>query len=149
MFDNFNFKRAVIAGLVATTAMTGLMLAAPMMGMPRMNIGEMLGSMMGGVTALGWMAHFMIGTTLATAYAAFFAERLPGPSVVRGMLFGIAPWLLAQVVVMPMMGAGFFSGSLMAATGSLMGHLVYGAVLGTVYSRTDRASLAQALHADA
>jgi uncharacterized membrane protein YagU involved in acid resistance len=149
MFDNFNFKRAVIAGLVGTTAMTGLMLTAPMMGMPPMNIGEMLGSMMGGVTALGWIAHFMIGTTLATAYAAFFAERLPGPPVVRGMLFGIAPWLLAQVVVMPMMGAGFFSGSLMAATGSLMGHLVYGAVLGTVYSRTDRASLAQALHADA
>jgi hypothetical protein len=29
------------------------------------------------------MAHFMIGTTLATAYAAFFVERLPGPSVVR------------------------------------------------------------------
>jgi uncharacterized membrane protein YagU involved in acid resistance len=149
MFDNFNFKRAVIAGLVGTTAMTGLMLAAPMMGMPRMNIGEMLGSMMGGVTALGWMAHFMIGTTLATAYAAFFAERLPGPPVVRGMLFGIAPWLLAQVVVMPMMGAGFFSGSLMAATGSLMGHLVYGAVVGTVYGQTDQASLGQALHADA
>lgn len=65
------------------------------------------------------------------------------------MLFGIAPWLLAQVVVMPMMGAGFFSGSLMAATGSLMGHLVYGAVVGTVYSRSDQASLGQALHADA
>ncbi len=149
MLDNFNFKRAVIAGLVGTTAMTGLMLAAPMMGMPRMNIGEMLGSMMGGVTGLGWIAHFMIGTTLATAYAAFFAERLPGPPVVRGMLFGIAPWLLAQVVVMPMMGAGFFSGSLVAATGSLMGHLVYGAVVGTVYGQTDQASLGQALHADA
>ena len=149
MLDNFNFKRAVIAGLVGTTAMTGLMLAAPMMGMPRMNIGEMLGSMMGGVTGLGWIAHFMIGTTLATAYAAFFAERLPGPPVVRGMLFGIASWLLAQVVVMPMMGAGFFSGSLVAATGSLMGHLVYGAVVGTVYGQTDQASLGQALHADA
>jgi hypothetical protein len=32
---------------------------------------------------------------------------------------------------MPMMGAGFFSGSLAAA--SLMGHLVYGAVLDNVY----------------
>jgi uncharacterized membrane protein YagU involved in acid resistance len=149
MFDNINFKRAVLAGLVGTTAMTGLMLAAPMMGMPRMNIGEMLGSMMGGVTALGWVAHFMIGTTLAIAYAAFFAERLPGPPVVRGMLFGIAPWLLAQVVVMPMMGTGFFSGSLMAATGSLMGHLVYGAAVGTIYRPSDRAFLGHALHADA
>ena len=149
MVDNFNLKRAVFAGLLGTTAMTGLMLAAPMMGMPRMNIGEMLGSMMGGVTALGWMAHFMIGTALAIAYAAFFATRLPGSAVVRGMLFGIAPWLLAQVVVMPMMGAGFFSGSLVAAIGSLMGHLVYGAVVGTVYGQSDQVSVGQALHADA
>ena len=74
---------------------------------------------------------------------AFFAERLPGPSVVRGMLFGIAPWLLAQVVVMPMMDAGFFSGSLVAATRSLMGHLVYGALVGTVYRQSDRATLGQ------
>ena len=149
MVDNFNLKRAVFAGLLGTTAMTGLMLAAPMMGMPRMNIGEMLGSMMGGVTALGWMAHFMIGTGLAIAYAGFFTARLPGSAVVRGMLFGVAPWLLAQVVAMPMMGAGFFSGSLVAAMGSLMGHLVYGAVVGTVYGQRDQVSVGQALHADA
>ena len=149
MFDNINLKRAVLAGLAGTTVMTGLMLAAPMMGMPRMNIGEMLGSMMGGFTALGWAAHFMIGTALAMAYAAFFSERLPGPAVVRGMLFGLAPWLLAQLVVMPMMGAGLFSGSLAAAAGSLMGHLVYGAVVGAVYRLNEQASLGQALPADA
>lgn len=50
---------------------------------------------------------------------------------------------------MPMMGAGFFSGSLMAATGSLMGHLVYGAVVGAVYRQGEQASLERALHADA
>ena len=36
---------------------------------------------------------------------------------------------------MPMMGAGFFSmatGGMMAAAGSLMGHLMYGALLGAV-----------------
>jgi hypothetical protein len=48
-----------------------------------------------------------------------------------------------------MMGAGFFSGSLVAAIGSLMGHLVYGAVVGTVYGQSDRVSVGQALHADA
>lgn len=40
MFENLNLKRAVIAGLAGTTAMTGLMLAAPMMGTPRMNNGR-------------------------------------------------------------------------------------------------------------
>jgi len=130
-----NVKRAVAAGLAGTAVMTVLMLMAPMMGMPPMNIGEMLGSMLGGITALGWVAHFMIGAILAVIYAAFFAQRLPGPPAVRGMFFGLAPWLLAQVVVMPMMGVGFFSGSMLMAAGSLMGHLVYGAIVGAIYGR--------------
>ena len=131
--DRFNGKRAVVGGLAATVVMTGLMLAAPMMGMPPMNIGAMLGSVMGGSLVLGWMAHFIIGTGLALGYAAVFASRLPRPGFLRGAIYGVLPWLMAQLVVMPMMGAGFFSGSFVAATGSLMGHLVYGAVLGAIY----------------
>lgn len=136
MFEKINLSRALAAGLAGTAMMTVLMLVAPMMGMPPMNIGEMLGSMMGGVVALGWAAHFMIGVALAAPYAAVFAHRLPGPGPVRGALYGVAPWLMAQLVVMPMMGAGLFSGSAMVAAGSLMGHLVYGAVLGAVYGHT-------------
>lgn len=44
-------------------------------------------------------------------------------------------WLLAQVIVMPMMGGGFFSsamGGMTAVIGSLMGHLPYGNVLGAI-----------------
>ncbi len=33
--------------------------------------------------------------------------------------------------------------------GSMMGHLVYGAAMGTVYGQSDRVSVGQALHADA
>jgi hypothetical protein len=133
MFANVNFKYAALAGFAGTAAMTAMMLAAPMMGMPPMNIGEMLGSMMGGITALGWIAHFMNGIILAIVYAVVVAPRFPGPKPVGGMLFAVAPWLMAQVVVMPMMGAGFFSGSMVAAAGSLMGHLVYGAIVGAAY----------------
>ena len=43
---------------------------------------------------------------------------------------------MAQIMVMPMMGAGFFSmnagAPMMMVMGSLIGHVVYGAVLGTV-----------------
>jgi uncharacterized membrane protein YagU involved in acid resistance len=52
---------------------------------------------------------------------------------VRGALYGLAPWLLAQLVVIPMMGMPLFSGSAVLATGSLIGHLVYGAVVGATY----------------
>lgn len=133
MLQKINVPRAAVAGLIGTAAMTALMLAAPLMGMPPMNIGEMLGSMMGGNIALGWAAHFMIGTALTFAYALFLVERLSGPAAVRGMLFAVGPWLFAQLVMMPMMGAGFFSGSMIVAGGSLMGHLVYGAVVGAIY----------------
>jgi hypothetical protein len=67
------------------------MLAAPMMGMPPMNIGAMLGSIMGGSLVLGWMAHFIIGAGLALGYAAVFASRLPGPGFLRGAIYGVLP----------------------------------------------------------
>jgi uncharacterized membrane protein YagU involved in acid resistance len=133
MFQHIHRKRVVVGGLAGTAAMTVLMLMAPAMGLPPMNIGKMLGSVMGGVVVLGWSAHFMIGVVLAIVYAALFASRLPGPPVVRGAAYSLLPWLMAQLVVMPMMGAGLFSGSAVVAGASLMGHLVYGAVLGLVY----------------
>jgi uncharacterized membrane protein YagU involved in acid resistance len=144
-----NWKRAVVGGVAATAVMTALMLMAPAMGLPPMNIGAMLGSVMGGSLALGWMAHFVIGTVLAIVYAALFAARLPGPGFVRGASYGLAPWIMAQLVVMPMMGAGLFGGSLVAALGSLMGHLVYGAVLGGVYGTAEAQATARPAHANA
>ncbi len=87
---------------------------------------------MGGVILLGWVGHLMIGTMLAIIYAVV-APRLAGPPAVRGALYGFAPFLLAQIVVIPMMGMPLFSGSVAIAMGSLVGHLVYGVVVGAVY----------------
>ena len=133
--------RVISAGVVATLVMTMVGLyVAPMMGMPAMNPADMLADAMGGVTLLGWAAHLMIGTVLALIYAAVFLTRLPGPPVARGALFSLAPWLMAQVMVMPMMGMGLFSGSAMMAGGSLIGHLVYGAVLGGITGEATQAA---------
>jgi hypothetical protein len=43
---------------------------------------------------------------------------------------------MAQLIVMPMMGAPLFSGSMVLALGSLVGHVVYGGVLGMLYRPT-------------
>jgi hypothetical protein len=54
---------------------------------------------------------------------------------VKGTTWGIVLWFLAQTVVMPMMGGGFFSmamGGMMAVMGSLIGHLLYGSILGAI-----------------
>ena len=98
--------KILVAGLVATAAMTMLMLVALLMGMPPMNIGAMLGGMMGASATVGWMMHFMIGVLFTAAYAFFFNKRLP--SAGDGMLLGLM--------------------------GSLMGHLLFGAVLGGFFS---------------
>lgn len=130
---NVNFGRAAIAGIVGSLAMSAVGLwGAPMMGMAPMNPADMLAGAMGGNTLLGWAGHLMIGVTLALGYATV-AAALPGPTVLRGALYSVAPWMLAQLAVMPMMGMGLFSGSMMMAGGSLIGHLVYGAVIGVVY----------------
>jgi len=132
---NVSFGRAVFAGIIGTVVMTvvGAWLA-PMMGMPAMNPAEMLAGAMGGVLVLGWIAHFMIGTILAVIYATV-APWIPGHPVLRGALYGIAPFLLAQIMVMPMMGMPLFSGSAVMAMGSLIGHLIYGGVVGGVYGK--------------
>ena len=72
------------------------------------------------------------GVILAIGYA-IVAPSLFGLPAVRGAIYGIAPWLLFEVAVMPMMGAPVFSGSVVMAMGSLVGHLIYGAVVGAVY----------------
>lgn len=135
-----NWGKAIIAGLVATLVMTAVGLwVAPMMGIPAMNPAQLLAGAMGGSILLGWMGHLMIGVILAIGYA-IVAPALPGPAWLRGALYGIAPWLLAQIVVMPMMGMPVFSGSAALAIGSLIGHLVYGAVVGAIYGAPSHAS---------
>lgn len=137
----FSLKSAVIAGVIATIAMTAFTFMAPIMGF-EMNIPKMLAGTMGAPLLVGWMAHFMVGIILAVIYAAIFLSFINSKSNVRkGILYGVFPWLLAQVMVMPMMSimnggnfaSGLFSGSLIIAMASLMGHLIYGAVIGLLY----------------
>jgi len=109
-----------------------------------MNPAVMLAGAMGGNLALGWAAHFMIGITLAAGYA-LVGSKLPGPGMARGALFGIAPYLMAQTIVMPMMGMPLFSGSVAMAMGSLIGHLVYGMVIGGIYGEATAEQPATAL----
>jgi len=139
-------KNAVIGGLAGTIVMTLMMMyVAPMMtGMP-MDIAAMLGAMVGGYT-MGMIAHIMMGVIVFPLAYTFVAYNfLPGSPVVRGLGFGVALWLAAIIVVMPMAGAGFLManiGGMMAVMASLMGHLVYGALLGAIAGGSTQAQIA-------
>ncbi len=136
------YIRSMIAGFVATIALSALMMLKAMMGvMPGLDVVAMLGGMservMGaGGAGIGWLMHFMIGTVLWGLLFAAFYGALPGDSpVVKGVVFGAGAWVLMMVIAMPMAGAGFFGMSMgmMAPVMTLVLHVIWGAVLGWAF----------------
>ncbi|MEO5764531.1 MAG: DUF6789 family protein [Casimicrobiaceae bacterium] len=131
------YFKGMAAGLVATVVLSAIMLVKANMGiMPELDVIKMLSTMLdGGNPAVGWAAHFMIGTVvLGLLFAAISRPGLEGYWW-RGVLFGIGAWFLMMVIVMPMAGAGVFGLNLgiMTPVMTLMLHLIYGVVLGAVY----------------
>ena len=128
--------KAIIGGIAGTIAMTLMMMyMAPMMtGMP-MDIAGMLGGMLGGWT-MGMIAHVVMGVIIfPLAYVLIAYHFIAGPPLVRGLVFGIMLWLVAVVIVMPIAGAGVLMsnvGGMMAVIAALIGHLVYGGLLGAI-----------------
>jgi hypothetical protein len=143
-----NAMRAAIAGFVATVAVTTLWLVEPFLGLPRLAVGSMLSSFLAVATAylpiwpaIGWAIHVFVGIGLALIYAGWLVNRMPGWPFVRGILYGCAVFVVAQLTFMPLVGAGVFSrGDLPLLVGSFAGHVVYGGLVGLIYGR--RAALA-------
>jgi uncharacterized protein DUF6789 len=140
------FGQAIKAGLIAWIVFTLVLYMAPLMGVPKMDVPAMLAGMFGmNNLAFGWMMHLAIGLVLALIYAYWFADLVGGAPWVRGLTFGMLPWLAMMVVIAPMlpvlnpmvakMPPGVFLANmgLMASMGSLLGHLIWGAVLGATY----------------
>ena len=140
-----NVSRALLGGFIGTVAITFLMyIGGPMMGLPKMDIAAMLGGMLGGWT-IGMMMHVVNGTLIfPLIFAYFLFGKLPGAPYLKGILWGLILWLMAQLVVMPMMGAGVFGlkmGGIRPAFGSLMGHVIYGAILGAIAGHAQSSGL--------
>lgn len=133
-----NILRGVLAGLSATVVLSLLMVMKSAVGiMPTLDVIVMLSGMMGGVAALAWAAHFMIGSVLWGGAFGALHENLPGSkSWQKGVALGVGAWLLMMLFVMPMVGGGFFGFGLgvSAPLMTLMLHIVFGAVLGIVYA---------------
>jgi len=137
-------SRAIIGGGVGTALLTAMMyFVAPVMTGRAMDIAAMLGSVMGGSWVLGMMAHLANGIVVfPLIYILVVSQHLPGAPWLRGIVWGVVLWLLAQLVMLPAMGSGFFgarAGGMPSAISSLLGHLVYGVVLGAVAGAPEEA----------
>jgi hypothetical protein len=131
-----NILKGIVAGLVATVVLSTLMIMKNSIGMlPEMDIIKMLAGMMGGSIMIGWAAHFMVGAGYGAAFS-LFHTKLPGSTLlVKGIVLGVIGWLVMMVMLMPMMGAGFFglNFGMMAPVATLVLHIIFGAVLGGSY----------------
>ena len=131
--------RALAGGFVGTVIFTlmGKFLAPHVIGQP-MDVAALMAPMLGGSHTVGVIAHFVIGTAIfPIAYLVLGIRKLPGPAWLRGALFLLPVYLVAMVVMMPILGQGLFFGSPPKAIVALMGHVVFGLVMGTIIGKPD------------
>lgn len=133
--------RAIAGGLVGTILLTLMMrFVAPMMTGQKMDVAGKLGDMTGMGPIAGMIMHFLVGSVIFGLIYAFVLFRfLPGAPWQKGLLSGVIFWLGLEILMMPMMGGGFFSsqmGGMKIVVAALIAHLVYGAALGLIAGST-------------
>lgn len=130
---NPNISKSIFAGILATVAMTIIMLIAPNIGMPEMAPWKLLSGAMGVSIIVGWVLHFVMGILFALGYSYVFALRINIQNTwVKGVLFGIAAVVVAQIG-MKILGTIFemppMDGTMpMRLIAMLVGHIVFGLV---------------------
>lgn len=121
---------AGIVGGLAGGVVFGMLMQ--MMGMIPM-IAMLVGSKS---VVIGWLVHLSISAFIGVTFALLFGRKATrlGPAAGIGAAYGTAWWVLGALVLMPArLGMPLFMFNTMAWQ-SLMGHLIYGVVLGLVYS---------------
>ncbi len=122
--------RRILAGVIGGLAggvVFGMLMAV-------MGLLPMLASIVGsGSPWVGFAMHLMISIVIGLGLTVLFGNRLLtgyGRGVLVGLAYGALWWVLGPLVMMPLMlGMPLFSVD-MTSVFSLMGHLIYGAILG-------------------
>lgn len=130
-----SFARRVAAGVLGGIAggiVFGIMMA--MMGLLP-TLAMMVGSES---PVVGFLVHMMISIMIGLGLTVLFGTRLL-TGYLRGALVGLAYaaiwWVLGPLVIMPMMLGGALFVVNAGALLSLMGHMIYGVILGLVAVR--------------
>jgi hypothetical protein len=142
-----NLKRGILGGLA------GGIPFGVMMGM--MGMLPMIGAMVGMPSAVsGFLVHMVmsagIGAGFGLSLAPFVEGR--GSTLAAGLGYGALWWVLGPLTFMPwIMGMGFAANlnaaGMSGALPSLLGHLVFGAVLGATYVKLGGSESSRQLHA--
>lgn len=127
----------LIAGLVFGIMMQ--MMSAPTPDGKQVPMMMMVAMVVGSESvAIGWLYHLFNSAVIGAIFGWLFGNRFSGyvPGLLWGGLYGIVWWVLGGLILMPVfLGMAPFAPLMMApmrmvAVGSLMGHIIYGLILG-------------------
>jgi hypothetical protein len=119
----------VVGGIAGGIVFGVLMQLMGMIGM----VAQLVGSTS---VAVGWLVHLAISAFIGASFAILFGSMAKAPlkAALFGMAYGIVWWILGGLLIMPaQLGMPVFQFNA-TAWQSLMGHLLYGLVLGIVFS---------------
>jgi hypothetical protein len=155
MIRRVAFGKAIVAGAAGALAWDLAVRLLIVLGVPVFDLVYLLGMIFGNVAAWQWwpigmVLHATVGAIWAIFYAYFFWSTFDWPPALQGLVFSLAPALLAGLIMVPQIGfmhpiflqgqlpyPGVFGARLGwgGPTGILVGHLVYGATMGSIYTR--------------
>ncbi len=126
-----SIKQGVYGGLAGGVVFGALMAVMGML--------PMIGNMVGVPAAwIGFVVHLLISATIGGSFAVLLDASGQRGGVGSGLAYGLIWWILGPLTLMPFfMGMGLGVNWNVAAMGqavpSLVGHLIFGAVLGVTY----------------
>ena len=135
---------SIVAGLIAGLAFGTMMhvMTAPTPDGGRMPVIAMVGQIVGSPTVrVGWLYHLFNSAVIGAIFGWLLGRRVSGyaSGLGWGAIYGFAWWILGGLILMPvLLGMPAFAPVMMpdmqrVAMGSLVGHLVYGLILGGLF----------------
>ncbi len=133
-------KKGLMAGFAATVVVSILeavnVLGGPWVEPFPMFVAGLIG--MPGNLAVGWVAHFVVGTVVLGSLFGILCPRMPGQTPeTKGIIFAVGAWAVMMVAVLLVGNSGTFAGAggFGPIVWMLVTHAVFGIVLGNVYAR--------------
>jgi beta-glucosidase/6-phospho-beta-glucosidase/beta-galactosidase len=155
MIQRVAFGKAVVAGATGAVAWEAAARLLIWSGVPLFDLVQQLGTMLVSDASawiwwpLGLALHAGVGAIWAVFYVYFFWTTYPWKPITQGTLFALGPAVLAGLVMVPQMGwmqenvlsglkphPGLFAWNLGwgGPLGIVLGHLIYGATMGGLYT---------------
>lgn len=129
---------ALLAGAIAAFLMALARMGMKKMGMNlRMDVMSMLGKMVNSGRKVGMLIHIALGAILGLVYAWIFVFMEASLHLwLLGLLVGFAHWIVAGILLSMMPGVSAFAKNFgkQDIMGFLIGHLLFGLLVGTCYA---------------